>query len=87
MNDWEFQQASTDEGRDVDEGEMAYRIEERGGQFEVVEYLPDEPDRGEPIHSCRTREGAADAIRIFIRIRDARGAERERLQERLMDVL
>lgn len=72
MDPYEFACEATEPGRDVAEGEIGYRIEERGGAFQVVEYLVDDPANSEVLERTSTRERAEQIIREYI---DARGSD------------
>lgn len=65
---YDFECEATDEGKDVGEGGMAYRIEEKNNLFEVVEYLPEEPDTGITVEWAKTRQRAEEYIREYIAI-------------------
>jgi hypothetical protein len=67
----EFQDQSTDEGHDVSEGEIAYRIIERNGKFEVFEHTANDPTDGQTVEWATTREQAEAYIREYLALRDS----------------
>ena len=67
MDPLEFQVASTDDGHDVCEGEMHYRIQPWGDGYNVVEYLAGEYDEGDVLYRCKTREEAETKLRERVR--------------------
>lgn len=68
-DEYQFRCDSTDEGHDISEGEMAYRIEQRGNRWALVEYLSDEPFNSEVLEWATTREGAEEYLREYLAIR------------------
>ena len=56
----------TEPGRDVAEGEIAYRIEERGCRFVVVEYAAADPADCEDLAAFNTRAEAEADIREML---------------------
>jgi hypothetical protein len=67
MDPYEFACESTEEGRDIGEGERAYRVEERFGAFAVVEYPADDPADTLVIHVAPSRADAAAFIVSHLR--------------------
>lgn len=60
-DDYQFQCDSTDEGKDISEGEAGYRIEERGGKFFVLAFLQSDPLRPDEVEAVFPTRGEAEA--------------------------
>lgn len=71
MDMQQFQVDSTDPGRDVAEGELAYKIVEENGKFLLVEYLPSEPYCWDALETCDTRQQAEAEMREYLAIRQS----------------
>ena len=60
---------STDEGHDVAEGEIAYRIEARGDKFAVIEYAADDPTDAECLDLCDSYKQAEAYVKLYVSIK------------------